>query len=170
MKERVLTLTLDLAKEWHKTASQEVKGVLEKIYPEIKRERYPMSHDELQDLYAGGNISFITDDSLINTTDYFSIYEYEDNRNIIITENRGMEMLAFMQLIALRDCWNEIDNFNVDWSNCMQDKYCIEYMTTGYTIERYSTHRKPLSFSTRETAELFLATFEDLIREAGSLL
>ena len=167
MQERNLKLSLESAIELHKTATGEMKTILENTFPELVKSKYPMSHNELQEMLEEETIYYIDSDSEIEKVYSFHENDFSESRNIILSEQRAKELLAFTQLIALRDKWNEIDGFEPDWSDENIAKYCIsnqEGVTKWWTISF------PLYFRTEETAELFFKTFKDLIEEAKNLI
>lgn len=170
MQERNLKLSIESATELYKTATDEMKTILENTFPELVKSKYPMSHDELIDLMEGGTIYHISSMSDIQESNKFLVENYKVNRNIILSEQRAKELLAFTQLIALRDKWNEIDEFKPDWSNDYIVKYCITNEDGVTRIDRWWTLSFPLYFRTEETAELFFKTFKDLIEEAKNLI
>lgn len=171
MQERNLKLSLESATELHKTATDEMKTILENTFPELVKSKYPMSHDELQEMIKYKDICFITSESVVNKSKiWFDTSRYHVNRNIILSEQRAKELLAFTQLIALRDKWNEIDEFEPDWSNGHIAKYCIANEEGVTCIDQWWTISFPLYFRTEETAELFFKTFKDLIEEAKNLI
>ena len=170
MQERNLKLSIESATELYKTATDEMKTILENTFPELVKSKYPMSHDELIDLMEGGTIYHISSMSNIQESNKFLVENYKVNRNIILSERRAKELLAFTQLIALRDKWNEIDGFEPDWRNINIVKYCIAKQEGVIYIDKWLTISFPLYFRTEETAELFFKTFKDLIEEAKNLI
>ena len=171
MQERNLKLSLESATELYKTATDEMKTILENTFPELVKSKYPMSHDELQEMIKDKDTCFITSESVVNKAKiWFDSSRYHMNRNIILSEQRAKELLAFTQLIALRDKWNEIDEFKPDWSNGYIVKYCITNEGGVTHIDTWWNISFPLYFRTGETAELFFNTFKDLIEEAKNLI
>ena len=170
MQERNLKLSLESATELYKTATNEMKNILENTFPELVKSKYPMSHDELQEMLEEETIYYIDSDSEIEKVYSFHENDFSESRNIILSEQRAKELLAFTQLIALRDKWNEIDEFKPDWSNGYIVKYCITNEGGVTRIDTWWTISFPLCFRTEETAELFFKTFKDLIEEAKNLI
>ena len=170
MQERNLKLSLESATELYKTATDDMKTILENTFPELVKSKYPMSHDELQEMLEEKTIYYIESDSEIERVYSFHENDFSESRNIILSEQRAKEHLAFIQLIALRDKWNEIDEFEPDWSNGYIVKYCITNEEGVTRIDTWWTISFPLYFRTEETAELFFKTFKDLIEEAKNLI
>lgn len=170
MQERNLKLSLKSATELYKTATNEMKTILENTFPELVKSKYPMSHDELQESLKGKTTYYINHNSEIQRVNNFDICDGDDNRNVILSEQRAKELLAFTQLIALRDKWNEIDGFEPDWSDENIAKYCIANQEGVTYIDKWWTISFPLYFRTEETAYLFFKTFKDLIEEAKNLI
>lgn len=88
----------------------------------------------------------------------------------VSTEGRANEILAVTQLVELRDAWNKIDGFEVDWENDNQEKYCIfreeNKIETDYSFN--VTHL--LYFGSPVTRDKFLEQFRDLIDQAGEFV
>lgn len=139
--EKQVTLSIEQAKLMFDTDSQELKDIALKTFPELNKSKYPMSLDELLDLPD------------------------KDTR----IENRMEQHLAFAQLIALRDKWNEIDEFEPDWSDS-NIKYCIILSTNEIIVSTDIYRSRALSFGKRETAYLFANTFRNLIEQAKKLI
>ena len=85
------------------------------------------------------------------------------------SEEKFKQHLAFTQLIALRDKWNEIDEFEPDWSDS-NNKYCIILSTNEIIVSTDIYRSRALSFGKRETAYLFANTFRNLIEQAKKLI
>lgn len=168
--ERNLKLTLEVASKMYKNATNEIRIILENTFPELKENKYPMSHTELQDILIREkkDTSFIHSDSTIRE-EYTLINNSLENKNISISNTRSRQHLSFIQLVALRDKWNEIDEFEPDWENS-QCKYCIQYINNKVVPYDYYVMSRILAFKTKETRDLFLKTFENLIKDAKDLI
>ena len=165
MEERELKITIDQAKIMLEGDNEVLKDIALKTFPELGKSKYPMSHDELQDSLKGKTTYYINQNSKIQRVDNFDICNGDDNRNIILSEQRAKEHLALIQLIALRDKWNEIDEFEVAWNDIKTKKYSIQIDNGYLSFTSFS-----LSFKTPETRDLFYETFKDLIEEAKNLI
>lgn len=90
----------------------------------------------------------------------------------ISTKERAEAILALIQLVELRDAWNKIDEFEADWDNEFQEKYCI-INRHGNVIKdecHFPFARVILAFGSEETRDSFFTTFRDLIVKAKELL
>jgi hypothetical protein len=90
------------------------------------------------------------------------------NKNTFKTEEQAEASIALAQLSQLRDVYRQ--GWEPDWLNNNSSKYCIyihsdSISTVGLT---YTTHF--LSFKDKETADLFLENFRDLIEKAKPLM
>ena len=75
-----------------------------------------------------------------------------------------------MQLVELRDAWNRIDGFVVNWNSDTQFKYIIDiYNEQPRFMYVYKT-QKILYFGSEKTRGSFYATFRNLIKTAKELL
>lgn len=90
--------------------------------------------------------------------------------NNVSTKERAEAILALTQLLELRDAWNEIDGFVVDWNDHEQDKWCITPVSGNVSFNIYGSVSRVLFFNTLEKAKLFEKTFKDLILTAKELL
>ena len=169
--ERNLTLSLELANEIYKTTNNEIKIILENTFPELKKNKYPMSHAELQNILIREkrDTSFIHSDSTIRE-EYIFTNNTTENKNISLTGTRSKQHLAFIQLVALRDKWNEIDKFKPDWKDSQVRKYCIQNIDNKLVRYNYYTMSRILAFKTETTRDLFLKTFENLIECAKDFI
>lgn len=173
MEERDVKMTIDQAKIMFEGDNQVLRDIALKTFPELNKSRYPMSHDELQDRIISEETYWIDDESDILQVKGFSRINgdvlYNQNRNIILSLQRAKEYLAFTQLIALRDKWNEIDEFEPDWKDS-KNKYCIILISNEIVVETCIYRSRPLNFGKSETAYLFANTFRNLIKQAKNLI
>lgn len=169
--ERNLKLTLEVASKMYKNATNEIRIILENTFPELKGNKYPMSHAELQNILIREKkeVSFIHSDSTIRE-EYTLPNNSLENKNISIRNRRSRQHLAFIQLVALRDKWNEIDEFEPDWKDSQVCKYCIQSIDNKVVSYDYYTMSRILAFKTKETRDLFLKTFENLIEVAKDFI
>lgn len=120
--------------------------------------KYPTSIKEVK----GRNVNFDVD-GFINVT----VCDYDTN---LSTTERAEAVAALIQLLELRDAWNKIDGFEVDYLDEEQLKYVIyidgDKITSGSTF--YG--KEILSFGSDKTRDLFLGTFKDLIETAKEFL
>lgn len=88
--------------------------------------------------------------------------------NNVSNEKRAYAHLALMQLVELRDNWN--DGWVADWSNGYQEKFCIYFNENNTTIDSYISRNIVLNFKDQQTAKEFLEQFKELIETAKELL
>ena len=98
-----------------------------------------------------------------------SIYptSYPTGRNIFKTEEQAIASLALAQLSQLRDVYRA--GWVPDWSS-PDLKYCIYFNNKTASVNRLGNSNEFLSFQDKETAELFLENFRDLIEQAKPLM
>ena len=131
----------------------------ETIIYKKKENKYPLSVEKIK-----GRNFYISEDGRVLQCD-----EYIDKNNLSSKE-RSEAFLALMQLVELRDAWNEIDGFEADWTSRTQSKHCIENCKNKICSDLYCYTRKSLHFGSEKTRNLFLDTFRDLIETAKELL
>lgn len=88
--------------------------------------------------------------------------------NQLSTEERAKAFLALMQLVELRDAWNEIDGGKEFYTNA--HNHVIEVHKNKIYKFHYGQTYKVLHFRKEETRDKFLETFRDLIEQAKELI
>jgi hypothetical protein len=78
--------------------------------------------------------------------------------------------LALNKLEQFRNAWNEIDGFEADWNNSDQVKWGIYLYNHEIRLTDLYFMSKFLHFKTKETVNLFLETFRDLIEDAKEFI
>lgn len=114
----------------------------------VKKQEYPF------------NISRVKQDRPFRITSMGYIHNTRQspvNKNHVSSEKRAKAFLALIQLVELRDAWNKIDGFEVENNIPEWRKYNICKSSCLY-------------FGSRSTRNLFLNTFQELIKEASELL
>lgn len=89
-------------------------------------------------------------------------------KNVLPTEEIAEAFLAMMQLMSLRQAW--IKDWEPNWEDHTQCKYCIVFETNSPEIDRFFTCNKTLAFPTEEMAKDFLECFKSLIEQAKVLI
>lgn len=168
MEEREIKITLEQAKAMLEGENKILKELALSTFPELKRNKYPMSHMELQEILQNEFVSYISVDSSMSSCKLER--NAIENRNIILSEKRAKEIQAFTQVIALADYWNnEVDKFTPDWEENTK-KYIITNWKNEVDKDFSWIAAKALYFKTEETRDLFLETFRDLIEECKNLI
>ena len=90
-----------------------------------------------------------------------------EEKNIFKTEEQAKASLALAQLSQLRDVYRA--GWVPDWSS-PDLKYCIYFNNKTASVNRLGNSNEFLSFQDKETAELFLENFRDLIEQAKPLM
>lgn len=93
-----------------------------------------------------------------------------DDIDQVSTKERAEAFLALMQLVELRDAYNKVDGFVGDWSNDMQNKFCVSMYDNELIKETLSNTNTVLHFGSAETRDLFYKKHIDLIETAKELL
>lgn len=87
--------------------------------------------------------------------------------NLLPTISDAEGILALMQLIQLRDCYN--DGWRADWDN-NSGKYVITRVNNEIVKEFYYRSHAILSFKSRDLQEEFYSNFKDLIEIAKDFI
>lgn len=133
-------------------------------YTIVKKEtKLPKSWKELGEI-SGWYVN--TDSSVCDGAGY---YASDENPNVFRTKEQAEAAIALAQLTQLVHVWRE--GWEPDWTNYNTDKYIIELRREKIVVDSWTTtHYTILSFGTKEKAQKFLETFEDLIKKAVPLL
>lgn len=155
--EKTIKITAPTGYEIDRAKSTLEEIVFKPIEP--VKEKYPMSVKEIEgrDYYItnNGKVDKITNSSDINN---------------LKTEVLASAFLALMQLKTICDEWNRIDGFVVDWNDNKTNKHSVGFEDEKLVTSEWTTWRKPLVFKDRETAQLFLDRFKEMIETAKPLL
>lgn len=140
---------------------QEILQESEKTLPKIWEEAY--------DKYlCNTTIYYIDTNSKMQqfTKPHTEYAEY--NKNALLSQERAEEVLALMQLITLRDIYN--NGWEPDWSNYDEIKYCIYGWSSTITIGTFRAEHCILAFKTEELRDEFFKNFKGLIEKAKRLI
>lgn len=100
--------------------------------------------------------------------DYGEISSADDHTpNNLSTKERAEAFLALMQLVELRDTWNE--SWKPDWNDSSL-KWVIKFNENRKDICDFFHDKRVLHFKSKELAVRFLDQFSDLIEQAKELL
>ena len=168
--QKSVKLTLTQAREMYPGACKDMKILLETTFPELIEPAYPKTHEELQRMLISKNrsVSYIDDCGTIlsfgiTTTSHTHI-------NITLSEERSEEHIAFTQVIALMDYYNELDKFIPDWNVSSKEKYCITVCNNIIEKKDCFMYNRVLAFKTAKTRDLFYENFKELIEQCKNLL
>jgi hypothetical protein len=159
MEKRNVTITIEQAKEWLK--NDQLKDIALEAFPELKEKHLPKSWEELDEI----NGFFIDNSSSIDPSGECSTCE--DNKNIFATKEQAEAALALAQLSQLLKVYR--NNWVPNWKDNYY-KYCIFFDGDLVNTTTLINTNKFLSFQDRETRDLFLENFRDLIEQAKPLL
>lgn len=89
------------------------------------------------------------------------------SRNLFLNEEQAEASIALAQLSQLREVYRK--GWTPNWNN-MSGKYCISMRSGVLIIEYLETYSTFLAFQDKQTVDLFLENFKDLILQAAPLL
>lgn len=92
-----------------------------------------------------------------------------EESNIFLDEATAKAMSAFMFLVTMCQAWNKIDGYKPVFDGD-KSKYCIVVSDGTIRTDTFWSNNHVLAFKDQETADKFLETFKDKIKEAKSLL
>lgn len=90
------------------------------------------------------------------------------NKNALLSSEKAEEVLALIQLITLRDIYN--DGWEPDYTNFQEDKHTIVNENNDIVIKVYNLYPRMLVFKTSGLAYEFIENFKDLIEKAKNLI
>ena len=164
---RNLKINLKQAQEMLKSDNEMLKKLALEVFPELEKYKYPMSYWELvnssdnRPRTASGNPVVIDEiNGRLDDGIYF---------NSCLSKEQTKEIIAFIKLLALVKEWNEIDEFVPNWGSNTIKSILInweEKVLCGNSIMRVT----PFVFKDDKTAELFLDTFIDLLKQCKNLI
>ena len=168
MEARVITLTLEKAKEFYKKGG-EFRDLALSAYTEeeLLEIMLPKTWEEFCDLFKIHEEYHIDScsDIIKNEDDY-----YRDpllNRNLLVSKEAANQHLVLMQLHRLRDCYRQ--GWKPDLT--VPESIFAIFCTKGkYSVEEFIYSSEFLSFQSRQLAQEFLNNFRDLILQAGDLI
>ena len=89
------------------------------------------------------------------------------SKNLLSSREQAEAFRALMQLVRLRDCYNESASYKDEEYEVVYDMVSKDFVVHDGTNDR-SNH--VLTFNTKRLAEQFLANFRDLIETAKELI
>ena len=167
MEARVITLTLEKAKEFYKKGGEFRDLALSAYTEEELNPSLPKTWEEFCDRFKIHEEYHIDScsDIIKNEDDY-----YRDpllNRNLLVSKEAANQHLVLMQLHRLRDCYRQ--GWKPDLT--VPESIFAIFCTKGkYSVEEFIYSSEFLSFQSRQLAEEFLNNFRELILQAGDLI
>ena len=167
MEARIITLTLEKAKEFYKKGGEFRDLALSAYTEEELNPSLPKTWEEFCDLFKIHEEYHIDScsDIIKNEDDY-----YRDpllNRNLLVSKEAANQHLVLMQLHRLRDCYRQ--SWKPDLT--VPESIFAIFCTKGkYSVEEFIYSSEFLSFQSRQLAQEFLNNFRDLILQAGDLI
>lgn len=158
---REIKISIETAQRWANGTDEELKGLALQTYPELAKKELPKSWEEL------GTINGY---STLDTNICFNSYKTPNckNKNIFAKKEQAEASIALAQLSQLREVYR--NGWLPNWSISKQDKYCINFEFNTPTKRIYSITSQFLSFQDKQTTDLFLENFRDLIEKAKPLM
>jgi len=165
METRNVKISLETAQRWCNGTDNELKQLAVQTYPELAKKELPESWAELNEItgyYVGGESEVF---QVFGNKNFCN--SFKQNRNVFATKEQAEASIAMAQLSQLMKVYN--DGWEPDWTKGT-DKYSISFYKEDITICHMIYARCFLTFKEKETAELFLENFRELIEQAKPLL
>jgi hypothetical protein len=131
------------------------------VFKEIKKQ-LPKTWEELKKIsgyYVNGNFVLGSENKDFPT--------YYNHVNLFATEEQAKASIALAQLSQLREVYR--NGWVPDWK-IDEYKFCIEFNGDETNKQYYYFQNNFLSFQDKETRDLFLENFKDLIEQAKPLM
>ena len=170
---RNLKINFKQAQEMLKEDNEILKKLALEAFPEMEKykypNKYPMSYLELVNSSDNGPRT-----TSVNPTLYIDKLNRQLDDGIYfnscLSKEQVKEIIAFIKLLALVKEWNEIDEFVPDWWDDNVTKSVItnweEKVLCGNSVMQVT----PFVFKDDKTAELFLDTFIDLLKQCKNII
>ena len=161
MEKRNLSINLDTATRWYNSTDKELKALALETFPELGKKELPKTWEVLKKIDG----FFI--DNRSNISSLVDCSTCEDNKNLFATKEQAEAALALAQLSQLREVYrnNWVPNWKANYY-----KYCIIFEQDLVNPTTLINTNKFLSFQDRETRDLFLENFTELIKQAKPLM
>jgi hypothetical protein len=157
---RNLELSQETAKRWYEGTDEELKQLALQTYPELGKNKLPITWNGLEQVYG----YYIDSHSIIKKD---GGYVHSRNRNLFATKEQAEASIALAQLSQLREVYR--DGWKPDYYD-NETKYAISICTDKILTTLNANIPYFLSFQDRETRDLFLENFRDLIEKAIPLM
>ena len=159
METRNVQLSLEMAKKWFEGDNTELKDLAVQTYPELSKKQLPKSWEELENISG----AYVNEESGTLTRESYPIRQAD--KNIFATKGQAKASIAMAQLSQLMKVYNDGADYKDNSKN-----YCICVYENEVRIDIFYKYRCFLTFKDKETADLFLENFRDLIEQAKPLL
>lgn len=111
---------------------------------------------------------FNKDGYFVNPTNNISTNSFPIHTWNQLTPEEAIAISAFSKLLKLRRDW--IGDWNPDWCNCSEEKFCIEVYKKDFYVNSSNNYSKTFSFPTKEMAKEFLECFKHLFEQCKYLI
>jgi len=138
-----------------------LKKLAAETYPELLKKELPKTWEELE--MIDGYYVDLT--ATVNRCYNFSTRK--SNSNFFKTKEQAEASIALAQLSQLKAVYN--GDWVVDWRNNKQGKHSIIFYNDEIHFVTYKVTPQFLTLKDRQTAQLFLENFRDLIIKAKPL-
>jgi hypothetical protein len=142
--------------------NEELQNFAKELYPELGKKKLPKSWEELPEIDGWYFDNHCHIDNVI------SLAAKNTNKNVFATKEQAEAAIAMAQLSQLMKVYN--DGWEADWSNNFCVKCNLLYVKNELVVRSDVDVKRFLTFKDKETAELFLENFTELINQAKPLL
>jgi hypothetical protein len=160
METRNIKITLETATRWFNGCDKELKDLAVQTFPELAKKELPKKWEELDEIkgyYVNEYSDILEADCSPNRI----------NRNVFATKEQAKASITLAQLSQLREVYR--NGWKPDWT-VHNEKYCIAIVQDKITEPIYYCASAFLSFQDKETRDLFIENFSDLIEKAKPLM
>jgi hypothetical protein len=170
--QRQLSVDIETAKQWYKSNNVVLEQIALSLFTEeeLTRIELPKSWEEFCEQNAEIDCEYyITTTSEVNLW-LNSCRDSKNDKNLLATQEDGEAILALIQLKRLRDAWWKALNYQPNWTDYKEVKYCISMCNDKIIHTTSSLNNALLAFPTRESRNQFYTHFKDLILKATPFL
>lgn len=159
---REIKISLETATRWYNGKGLELKELAIQAYPELVKKELPKTWKELSIING-----YFVNPATSSVSDLFKTITTFNNKNVFATREQAEASIAMAQLSQLIAVYN--DGWIPDYTD-KNYKWAVFYSKDKPVVYEIVSSRALLTFSNKETAELFLENFKDLILTAKPLL
>lgn len=159
MEKRNLQISYEQAENWYNGTNEELKQLALETFPELGKKELPKTWEELRKI-SGFYVD--SESGVYKCSELDTVYQ--ENRNLYATKEMAEASIALAQLSQLREVYRN------GWVPDDSVKYTIVFTDNGIREYSYITINNFLSFQDKETRDLFLKNFKDLIEKAKPLM
>ena len=170
--QRQISVDIETAKKWYKTNNETLKQLALSVFTkeELTKVEFPTSWEEFCEQNSEVDYEYYINSRSQIAFCKASFRDSEGDKNLLETQEDAEAILALIKLKRLRDAWWKTLNYQPNWNDYKEGKYCISIYNDEIILETRSTTNVFLAFPTYESCIQFIDCFKHLILKANPFL